>query len=761
MDVDTWSVVETTFDAELNRHYEALLAIGSGVLQQRAAPEEGLLSAPQDSDYLVLPDCARQEPVRLLSESGTYLPGVTGPHPTLGDELINLSAIHVLELFAAGEKLDMQRCRLADYSRSLDLRTGVLRRAFEWDTRGGGRIRVRFERFVSAARAHVMALRCVVEHVAGPPVELRLIGSLSAEVRTNGHDHFRSVELTGEHEPITLSVRTDGDADVAAAALLTSSVGIPWSVDVHARWVGLTGGITLDPGESLTVEKIAAITSSQHTRGAVLDAVRNIAWEAAAAGYERLRDENEQVWAVRWRKTDVEIDGNEESQRGLRLALYHLLRAGSTAHGVDTWLGTSTAGGATITSDGEVFTLPVLCSTWPEQAANLAQARVAMLDGARRNAQRGGYSGARFAWRSCPRGDEQGRSPFTGELKVHANADVAYGLWLAHLAQPDDLDLLRDVAGTLMEIARYWVERVHADDSAATYEISGVVGPDAYSPLLRNNAYTNRMAAYALITATHAWEALAARAPEQATGLKTELQLEEIELQRFFDVAAALRLPYQEERQLVLASDDWFRAEACELAREAESLEGRVRDRIALERLYRSRVCEQADVLRLIALFPHEFDSGQMRAAYETYAPDTAHDAPGSHAIHAAMAAWAGLPEEARGHWRAAISELVRPGAADRGVAVATVGGLWLAAVAGFVGLRSRVQSEVLHVTPRLPAAWRRLQLPIVWRGQSLHLTVSNEHVVVEHLGTEPLEADLAGCLCTLEPGQTARVACT
>ncbi|NLG42417.1 MAG: hypothetical protein GX547_04160, partial [Phycisphaerae bacterium] len=52
--VDTWAIVETDFDVRNNRHYEALMAIGSGPLQQRASLEGGLSDDPQDREYLHL-----------------------------------------------------------------------------------------------------------------------------------------------------------------------------------------------------------------------------------------------------------------------------------------------------------------------------------------------------------------------------------------------------------------------------------------------------------------------------------------------------------------------------------------------------------------------------------------------------------------------------------------------------------------------------------------------------------------------------------
>ena len=150
-----------------------------------------------------------------------YTRRVALANPTCGDELINLPAIHGLTLFSAGERLDMEHGQVCNYVRRLDLRTGRLTRSFTWHTRAGAVLRVAFERFISAARRHVMALRCLVQHVGGPPAELRFIGALSAEVRTNGFNHFAAVDMSkiGNITDITTIARVTMTTANAACAM--------------------------------------------------------------------------------------------------------------------------------------------------------------------------------------------------------------------------------------------------------------------------------------------------------------------------------------------------------------------------------------------------------------------------------------------------------------------------------------------------------------------------------------------------------------
>ena len=80
--LDTWSVVEDAFAVGNSRHHEGLMAIGSGPLQQRASLEEGLSNDPQDREFLrVMGNVTAESFPTFKSRFGTYMPGVTGPHP--------------------------------------------------------------------------------------------------------------------------------------------------------------------------------------------------------------------------------------------------------------------------------------------------------------------------------------------------------------------------------------------------------------------------------------------------------------------------------------------------------------------------------------------------------------------------------------------------------------------------------------------------------------------------------------------------------
>jgi trehalose/maltose hydrolase-like predicted phosphorylase len=68
------------------------------------------------------------------------------------------------------------------------------------------------------------------------------------------------------------------------------------------------------------------------------------------------------------------------------------------------------------------------------------------------------------------------------------------------------------------------------------------------------------------------------------------------------------------------------------------------------------------------------------------------------------------------------------------------------------------MQSEILHVDPHLPPRWTALRFPLVWGGQPLYITIDHAGVAIEHRGTTPLPARIAGQACALTPGRRHEV---
>ncbi|MEC9488422.1 MAG: glycoside hydrolase family 65 protein, partial [Halanaerobium sp.] len=115
-----WEITELDFQLKNNHQNEAIFALGNGYMGIRGTLEE---------DYTGPPG---------TSTPGVYINGVYASEqiyygewapdlPQRSQTLLNLADWSVINLYLDGEKFSMLKGRLSGYSRTLDMRRGVLK----------------------------------------------------------------------------------------------------------------------------------------------------------------------------------------------------------------------------------------------------------------------------------------------------------------------------------------------------------------------------------------------------------------------------------------------------------------------------------------------------------------------------------------------------------------------------------------------------------------------------------------------------------
>ncbi len=738
---DRWTIVEDGFDPATSRAYEGFFTLGSGYLHVRGSLEEHLADCRQNVEYDRRPSntTAERFPETRL-RWGTFVPGVVGPHPWLIREMVNLPWFLDLAPTVAGERLDVTQSQVKDHRRELDLRRAVLSRRLTWRPAGGPAVEVVFERFVSGARPHLSVQRMTLTAEAETRATVR--GGIDSDVRTNGYDHLVERDLWAEGAAgVLCRVRTNG-GDVVRTVARLSAAGAAWQYAAGELRAARVAELTLRPGEPLVVEKRTAVTTSRDLDEA--DAAR-VLDEAAALPYEDLLAEHAGVWEARWDASDVVIEGDAESQLAIRAAVYHLLRAlvrgdPRVAIGAKGFAGEAYRGH--FFWDTEMYMLPFYLYTAPASARSLVDFRVQTLAGARRLARRYGCRGARYAWMSDTEGQECCPHWQIADHQVHVTAAAVYGL--AHWARAagDAAYLEGPAAEAIVETARYWLDRMDTRSGEYHPSLLGVMGPDEYTLYASNNAYTNRMAAFALRLAAETGPA----------GGATDEQR-----RAFAEAATGLPLARRADG-LVLQCEEFERLAEPDFEHVWTDRSQPVARFVPQERLYRTKCPKQADVLLLMMLFPGEFTDAEVRAAWDYYVPYTTHDSSLSASVHAIVACRLGLEEAAWAFWRASAGrdlDTAHGGAAE-GVHIAAAGGNWMTVVLGFAGMRTAMQADVLTFRPRLPKAWTRLAFPVVWKGTPVFVDATPDGTTVTNRGEAPLEVRVGEETRTIGPGDAA-----
>ncbi|MFH0919684.1 MAG: glycoside hydrolase family 65 protein [Fibrobacterota bacterium] len=216
-------------------------------------------------------------------------------------------------------------------------------------------------------------------------------------------------------------------------------------------------------------------------------------------GAETLIAGHRRAWESLWRH-DIVIEGDPESQRNVRFALFNLFS--SIRH--DSRLSippmglTSQQYNGHIFWDAELWMFPVLLALDPSLARNMLDYRFDHLAAARRRAHNFGYAGAMFPWESDDSGEEVTPTwALTGTFEHHVTADIGIACW-QYWRVTRDRSWLQGTGWPLLKaIAEFWVSRV-TENNDGTFSIHCVIGPDEYTGPVDDNAFTNAAAATAL-----------------------------------------------------------------------------------------------------------------------------------------------------------------------------------------------------------------------------------------------------------------------
>jgi trehalose/maltose hydrolase-like predicted phosphorylase len=667
-----------------------------------------------------------------------------------------------IRLLLDGKPLLLRSGQLLEHRRTLDMRRGLL--LIEWRHRdSAGRIaHVRSIRFVSLADRAIGAQ--LLELSVDQPVEITvdaLMEDAGSGLEVVRMEPDLAIWRTAE-SGMSLAVASATELQLDGTRLRPDAQG-----NLQSRWVWRAA-----PGQAVTFWRLAAFGRNHNGVQDLEGVARSALDRAQRSGWRGVLMAHETAWAERWTCSDIRIEGDEEAQKALRFATYHLIGAanpedervsiGARALTGDSYLGH-------VFWDTEVYLLPFYILTWPEAARALLMYRYHTLPGARAKAARMGYRGAMYAWESADTGEEttpehiidlNGRpiQVLCGRQEQHISADVAWAVWQYWRATGDERFLIEAGAEILLETARFWASRAEPGDDAA-FHIRGVIGPDEYHEHIDDNAFTNVMAIWNLQRGLEVAALLRQRWLERWQTLAARLALADPEMDQWRDVADRMVTGFHRQSGLFEQFAGYFGLEDIDLAEYA----GRTVPMdvvLGRERTQGSQVLKQADVVALFAMLPDAYDAQVQATNFRYYEPRCGHGSSLSRGLHALVAARLGDVALAERYFRetAAIDLADTTSGSAGGVHIAALGGLWQAAIFGFAGLS--LHEDGYGFAPHLPAAWRALEFRLYWRGSRVHVRLdANARLLTATLEHgEPLTIRVGDQASELEPGHSLQL---
>jgi alpha,alpha-trehalose phosphorylase len=742
--VEPWAVRETQLDLDRLAQSESVFALSNGHIGLRGNLDEG-------------------EPYGL---PGTYLGGFyeTRPlpyaeagygYPEDGQSVVNVTNGKIMRLLVEDEPFDVRYGVLRSHERVLDLRAGVLRRAVHWTSPTGREIKVSSTRLVSFNQRAVAVIEYTVEPVheeftvvvqselvaneSMPPVakDPRAAAALAEPLESEIYDSSGLRAILVHH------TRTSGLKMAAAMEhLVEGPDGHECSCEAFPDLGRMQVTTEVSPGKPLRILKLIAYGwSAERSAPALRDQVGAAGAAAVHIGWEGLQAEQRAYLDDFWDRADVEIEGDPGLQQATRFGLFQTLQAG--ARGEQRAIAAKGLTGPGYDGhtfwDTEMYVLPVLSYTAPHAAADALAWRHGTLDLARARARQLGLKGAAFPWRTI-QGEECSSYWPAGTAAFHINADIASAVARYQWVQ-DDPEFERTIGVELLvETARLWRSLGHHDATGA-FRIDGVTGPDEYSAVADNNVYTNLMAQRNLQAAADAVE----RHPRRAN----ELDVDAEEAAGWRDAADKMVVVYDEGLQVHPQAEGYTQHQVWDFAA-CQAHQYPLLLHFPYFDLYRKQVVKQADLVLALLWCGDAFTLEEKERDFRYYEPLTVRDSSLSACTQAIVAAETGQLDLAYDYFaEAALMDLddLEHNTRD-GIHIAAVAGTWIAAVAGFGGMRDH--SGRLTFAPRLPAALTRLRFRIMFRERSLLVEVDREQAAYTLRAGEPLEIQHHGDPVTL-----------
>jgi alpha,alpha-trehalose phosphorylase len=732
--VDPWSVREVDVNRGTLAQSESLFALSNGHIGVRGNLDEG---DPNSLPGTYLNSFFETRPLP-YAESGYG-------YPESGQTILNVTNGKLIRLLVDDEPLDLRYGEILSHERTLDLRRGLLQRVTEWRSPAGTGVRVSSTRIVSLTRRSIMAIRYRVtpldretrvalqsELVANEPLppqsgDPRVAAIIANPLEPIEHDCsltrallIHRTRASKLHMAVAMDHRVEVDGDPAT------------DLSAHDDWARYTVAATLPEGETLELHKFVSYGwSSRRSVPALRDQVEAALLGASHVGFGRIQEEQERHLQTFWAGADVEIDGSEKIQQAVRFGIFHSYQAAARAEqrAIPAKGLTGPGYDGHAFWDTETFVLPLLTATAPDAAADALRWRLGTIELAIERATTLRLEGAAFPWRTI-RGQECSAYWPAGTGALHVNADIAVAaaryVWWTH-----DENFDRDVAlPLLVQTARLWASLGYDGDDGH-FHIDGVTGPDEYTAVVDDNAYTNLAAAQNLTSAV--------ATAKRWTDAAATLDVTDAELTRWSDAAARMALPYDKHRKVHQQDRGFTDRAVWDFERSARDGEYPLLLHVPYFQLYRTQVIKQADLALAMHWSGEAFTDEEKARNFAYYDPLTVRDSSLSACTQAVVAAEVG-------HLHLAASYLAEAALMDiddlehnsgDGLHIASLAGGWLALVAGFGGMRDL--GERLRFRPQLPPGWRRLRFAVRPAGGRLQVDITEGSVRYVLEGSQPV----------------------
>lgn len=709
---DSWHIVETEFSSKTSKVAESVFSQGNEYMGARGFLDEGTTAPTLRDAY-----CNGVYEYS-LDESSTGYKGIA----KRAHYMVNACNFFDVEIYCEGERFDMNVSQYEDYQRCFNLKNGVLTRSLVWIL-GGKHIKLHFERFFdmqNCKRAYQH-----IEFASDEPCTL----TLKANLHFNG-THWGQPSRWSEVECFANGIEcvTQSTNQRVACAQAVEIDGKEIKKEHTDKALSSTYEIVLEGKNIAKFTRLVAVNVKKDGTSAQKGIDKELALQVEE-GYDRALARTAEYWREFWEKSDIEIEGDEDNQQGIRFCISQLQQ---TYHGIDA---SNNIGAKGLTGeaysgqtfwDTETYCLPYYLYNNLEAGKYLLEYRYSTLNQARARARDLDCEGACYPIATL-NGEESCTLWQHASLQMQPSTGVAYGIYHYVTVSGDTEFLYSHGIEMLVEICRYLATRGQWDHNGRYFGYYAVMGPDEFQMMVNHNTYTNYMAKK---TFEYTLETLATMPQSARARISKKLGLSREEKAKWKKMASKMKILFNAKTGLYEQHEGYYSLPHVDIDQIPDT-DFPLYSHWSYDRIYRNDMIKQPDVLMFQLLYSEDFSKEIKRKNYEFYEPRCIHESSLSPSVHSIIACEIDKKDEAVKFFEFAsrldLDDYNRN--TEEGLHTTSIAAAWLNIVYGFGGLRDGKCG--IGISPMIPEGWQRYSFSVMINGANVKVSVDKNNVTL------------------------------
>lgn len=745
---DAWNIIEEGFSAEHSEVSESIFSLANEFTGVRGFFDEGVSENYSDEKVASLRGVYFNGMYEVEKTEGTAYKGIV-QHTHF---MINSPDWLWTKIILDDEEVQITKENTSEFLRILDMRHGKLVRSFVWTSKTGKKLRLVFTRI----------LYMDVPNYAWQKIEfqpLNFSGSIKVisacdlapvhqsrqkcywdfvkEIRFNNSETLLVKTKTTEQK-LCISTSWEHDADIKE--------------DYYSEGKIFGKAFTLE----LTEKKITSLVkrvcfvidkSNKYLAEELIQKTSEAAIAQKKLTYAQAEYNQASYWKRVWDYSDIQIEGDDLNQQGIHFCIFQM---NQTYHGI---ADSDNIGAKGLTGeaynghafwDTETYCLPFYLYSNIKAARKLLEFRYSTLEQAKARAKMLDCSGACYPVATL-NGDEACNLWQHASLQFQPSSGVAYGIAHYYALTGDKDFLYGHGIEMLIEISRFLAGRGAWNQDHTGFGFYAVMGPDEFHMMVNNNAYTNYMCKKSFDFTLNVLRKIQEESPELYKRVVEKTGFTKEEEENLKLCSEKMIILFDEKKKLYEQHEGYFTLPHIDVNKipvEDFPLYGHW----SYDRIYRTDMIKQPDVLMFCFLYRSEFSREVLKANYEYYEPKTIHESSLSPSVHSVLACDLKKIDEAQKFFGFATRlDLDNYNRNTReGLHTTSIAAAWINIVFGFGGLRSDPDlQENLSIAPVLPSTWKSYTFRFVYEGSLVCVKVCGNEVIVNVAEGEPVNLNV------------------